>query len=83
MHKIICWNGDKTQFLLISLLIQLKTVIINIEKLADPVQYVTLSSINLKQSSSYLKSKMFKFIFKVLTADTVALGNCYTLTTWS
>ena len=66
MRKIICSNGDKTQFLLISLLIQLKTVIINIEKLANPVQYVTLSSTNLKQSSSNLKSKMFKFIFKVL-----------------
>ena len=42
------------QFPLISLLIQLKTVI-NVEKFVNPVNYVTLSSLNLKKSSSNLK----------------------------
>ena len=54
MHKIICSNGDKTQFPLISLLIQLKTVI-NVERFGNPVKYVTISSLNLKKSSSNLK----------------------------
>ena len=49
MHKIIYSNGDKTQFPFISLLIQLKTVI-NVEKFGNPVNYVTISSLNLKKS---------------------------------
>ena len=54
MHKIICLNGDKTQFPLISPLIQLNTVI-NVDKFGNPVKYVTLSSLNLRKSSSNLK----------------------------
>ena len=54
MHKIICSSGDKTQFPLISLLIQLKTVI-NVEKFGNATKYVTLSSLNSKKSSSNLK----------------------------
>ena len=37
MRKIICSNGDQTQFPLFSLLIQLKTVI-NVEKFGNPVK---------------------------------------------
>ena len=54
MHKIICSNGDKTQFPLISLLIQLETVI-NVKKFGNAIKYVTLSSLNSKKSSSNLK----------------------------
>ena len=54
MHKIICLNGDKTQFPLISLLIQLETVI-NVKKFGNAIKYVTLSSLNSKKSLSNLK----------------------------